>query len=281
MVRLPVFFLFLLLFSLPSCNQREPGRASATDIIPEHTVKVLTALDSLRIALTQFMADPSVRGADIGYMIVECLGNKTQVLAENDPSQTLMPASTLKLFVTGAALEILGQPVVPEVYTINQLSINWRASKLLRRIGREKYGSTTNDNGYRAIMDFWKTKGIDLDGIHFDDGNGLSRNNAISPKQLVDLLTVMQHSPWFGVFYSSLPVAGISGTMKKALKGTPAVGRIRAKTGTIAGVKSLAGYVSSLSGRRLIFAIIVNNYTCKTKVLKKKLEEIMLKMTEV
>ena len=57
-------------------------------------------------------------------------------------------------------------------------------------------------------MDFWRTKGSIWTGIHFDDGNGLSRNNAISPKQLVDLLTVMQHSPWYGVFYSSLPVAG-------------------------------------------------------------------------
>lgn len=281
MVRLPVFFLFLLLFSLPSCNPKERGTASITDSISDNDLGMRAAIDSLRITLNQFMSDPSLKDADIGYMIVECKGNKTMVLAENDPSQTLIPASTLKLFVTGAALEIIGKAVVPEVFTINQLSINWRASKLLRRIGGEKFGKTTNDNGYRAILDFWAMKGIDLEGIHFDDGNGLSRNNAISPKMLVDLLTVMQHSPWFNVFYSSLPVAGMSGTMKKALKGTPAEGRVRAKTGTIAGVKSLAGYVSSVSGRTIIFAIIVNNYTCKKKVIKQKLEQIMLRMTEV
>jgi D-alanyl-D-alanine carboxypeptidase/D-alanyl-D-alanine-endopeptidase (penicillin-binding protein 4) len=238
-------------------------------------------LDSLQLSLKKLIDDPLLRDASIGYMIIDCTGKTPQILAENSPSKTMIPASTLKLFVTGAALEIIGAAVVPEVYTINQLSINWRASKLLRRIGGEKYGRTTNDNGYRAILDFWARKGLDLSGIHFDDGNGLSRNNAISPKMLVDLLTVMQYSPWYGTFYSSLPVAGISGTMKKALKGTPAVGHVRAKTGTIAGVKSLAGYVSCFSGRKLVFAIIINNYTCKKKVLKQRLEEVMLRMTEV
>jgi D-alanyl-D-alanine carboxypeptidase/D-alanyl-D-alanine-endopeptidase (penicillin-binding protein 4) len=69
--------------------------------------------------------------------------------------------------------------------------------------------------------------------------------------------------------------------LHKALKGTAAEGRVRAKTGTIAGVKSFAGYVKSVSGKELIFAIIVNDYTCRTKVIKKKLENILLSMAQV
>jgi len=55
---------------------------------------------------------------------------------------------------------------------------------------------------------------------------------------------------------------------------------IHAKTGTVNGVKSFAGYVNTLSGKKLIFAIIVNNFTCRTKVVKKKLENVMIRMAE-
>lgn len=237
--------------------------------------------DTLLLTLEEFLSDPCLKDAAIGYMVVDYSGGECKVLAEHNPANTLIPASTLKLFVTGAALEIIGKPVIQEVITINQMSVNWRSSKLLRRLGQETYGHFSNTYGYMAIHDFWERKGVDLDGIRFDDGNGLSRNNAISPKHLVELLTVMKQSPYYGVFYASLPVAGLSGTMRKALKGTPAVGRVHAKTGSIAGVRSLAGYITSLSGRELVFAIIVNNYTCGTKVLKKKMEQVVLKMTEV
>jgi D-alanyl-D-alanine carboxypeptidase/D-alanyl-D-alanine-endopeptidase (penicillin-binding protein 4) len=90
----------------------------------------------------------------------------------------------------------------------------------------------------------------------------------------------MTFSPHFPVFYSSLPLSGISGTLHRYMKGTPAEGMIHAKTGTVNGVKSFAGYVNTLSGKKLIFAIIVNNFTCRTKVVKKKLENVMIRMAE-
>ena len=66
----------------------------------------------------------------------------------------------------------------------------------------------------------------------------------------------------------------------KAMEKAKAEGMIRAKTGTVNGVKSFAGYANTISGKKLIFAIIVNNFTCRTKVLKKKLENVMVKMAE-
>ena len=85
MVRLPVFFLFLLLFSLPSCNQREPGRASVTDSIPKHELRIRSTVDSLSIALTSSWPDPSLKDADIGYMIVERMGIKRSSLLKMIP----------------------------------------------------------------------------------------------------------------------------------------------------------------------------------------------------
>ncbi len=223
-----------------------------------------------------------LKNATLGYFIIDITkqNNKT-VVAQFEPTRQMMPASTLKLFVTAPALEIFGPPIIPEVTITNQHSVNWRASKLLRQIGGKLYNHNTKDAGVQAILEFWKSKGLDTKGLYFDDGNGLSRNNAISPKQLVDALYIMTNSKYFLPFYESLPIAGLTGTLHKALKGTAAEGRVRAKTGTIAGVKSFAGYVKSVSGRELIFAIIVNEYSCRTKLIKKKLEAILLRMAEV
>jgi D-alanyl-D-alanine carboxypeptidase len=267
---------------MPSCQGRHPERMLAgRDSTGLELARMQRNRDTLTGILEKFRMDPSLKDSEIGYMIVDCTDSLPQVIAQYEPTRTMIPASTLKLFVTGAALEIFGQTVFREVMTINQLSINWRSSKLLRKIGGEIYGESNNKNGFRAIMDFWTRKGLDLTGINFDDGNGLSRNNAVSPRHLVELLNIMRNSAYYNVFYSSLPVAGYTGTMRKALLGTSAAGLVHAKTGTIAGVKSWAGYVSTHNGRNLIFAIIVNNYTCRQKVVKKKVEEVMVRMTQV
>jgi D-alanyl-D-alanine carboxypeptidase len=281
-LRFTLFVVFLIAILVPSCRY---GETKARDEQQDSrtSLKAFNAplRDTVEQAFRTLLADPSMKGATLGYMVLDCTDGTPQVVAQHEPGVAMIPASTLKLFVTAAALEIIGQPVFSEVEMINQFSINWRASKLLRRVGGEIYGKMTNSNGFRAIMEFWREKGLDLAGFHFDDGNGLSRNNQVSPKQLTDLLYIMRFSNYFDIFYSSLPIAGYTGTMKKMLAGTPGEGRVRAKTGTIAGVKSLAGYVSTISGRNLIFAIIVNNYTCQKKVIRKKLEQVMLRMTEV
>ncbi len=282
LLRFTLFFVFIIAFLVPSCRFGETSvhndKKDSLNAIAEFKAPLR---DTIRQAFQRLLADPSLKGATLGFMVLDCTDGHPEVLAQHEPGLAMIPASTLKLFVTAAALEIIGKPVFSEVEMINQFSINWRASKLLRRVGGEIYGKMTNTNGFRAITEFWQNKGLDLSGFHFDDGNGLSRNNQVSPKQLADLLYVMRFSDYFDIFYSSLPIAGYSGTMKKMLAGTLAEGRVRAKTGTIAGVKSLAGYVSTVSGRDLIFAIIVNNYTCKTNIVKKKLEQVMLSITEV
>ena len=65
------------------------------------------------------------------------------------------------------------------------------------------------------------------------------------------------------------------------MKGSAAEGRIRAKTGTIGKVKSFAGYVVTVTGRKLIFSLIVNNFDCRVKLMKKKLEAVMITMAEI
>lgn len=271
------FFLFAFLSCQDGSREKKTGHG-----LPVHSRNEnKESYDTLVTCLERLKQDPYLESADLGYFIIDITTKNPVVVAEYQAKKALIPASTLKIFVTGAALEIFGPSIIKEVNITNMMSVNWRSSKLLRKIGGQKYQSATTTAGARAILQFWQEKGVDTDGMVFDDGNGLSRNNAISPKQLVDALYSMQTSPFFQPFYESLPLAGLSGTLRKAMKGTAAEGRVRAKTGTIASVKSFAGYAHTVSGRRVVFSIIVNNYDGRVKNMKKKLEGVMVKIAEL
>ncbi|HEY3379621.1 MAG TPA: D-alanyl-D-alanine carboxypeptidase/D-alanyl-D-alanine-endopeptidase [Armatimonadota bacterium] len=93
------------------------------------------------------------------------------------------------------------------------------------------------------------------------DGSGLSRLSHVSPATLVQVLVTQAASPSFDVLWQALPIAGVDGTMQHRLQGTAADGNVHAKTGTMRGVSSLAGYVTSARGERLAFAVMVNGYS--------------------
>ena len=107
------------------------------------------------------------------------------------------------------------------------------------------------------------------------DGCGLSKENAISATHFCDLLAYMHHSKSFPDFKSTLPLAGISGTIKNLCKGQAGEGRIFAKSGTISKVKSYAGYVVSKSGKNLAFAITVNNFSGTNSQIITEIEKVL------
>jgi D-alanyl-D-alanine carboxypeptidase/D-alanyl-D-alanine-endopeptidase (penicillin-binding protein 4) len=90
------------------------------------------------------------------------------------------------------------------------------------------------------------------------DGSGLSRANLTSPRQVVRLLQRIGEEDAFPAFERSLAVAGVSGTLRRRLRGTPAQRRCRGKTGTLTGVSALAGYCTTTSGSRVAFAFLMN-----------------------
>ena len=90
----------------------------------------------------------------------------------------------------------------------------------------------------------------------------------------------MKSSKSYSTFEKSLPVAGKSGTLSHLCKGTTAQGNIKAKSGTMTRVKSYAGYATSKSGKNLAFAFVVNNHTCTTRELEKKLEKLMVALAD-
>lgn len=99
--------------------------------------------------------------------------------------------------------------------------------------------------------------GLPSERYSFADGCGLSPYDYVTPELLVRLLRYAAEKPEiYSHLYPVLPIAGVDGTLKSRMKGTRAEGNVRAKTGTVTGVSSLAGYLTASNGHKIIFAII-------------------------
>lgn len=111
-----------------------------------------------------------------------------------------------------------------------------------------------------ALTHWLSTKAIGPSSTTLDEGTGLSRHDLTTPASLAQLLTIMDASPQAAAWRDLLPVAGVDGTLVNRMRGTAAQGNVRAKTGSMSFVNTLAGYVTTKSGKRLAFAIMLNNY---------------------
>jgi D-alanyl-D-alanine carboxypeptidase/D-alanyl-D-alanine-endopeptidase (penicillin-binding protein 4) len=102
-----------------------------------------------------------------------------------------------------------------------------------------------------------KRLGLNADAYRLADGSGLSLYNYVSAELLCILLKHAWHSPQIhDALWVSLPIAGVDGTLEKRMVNTAADGNVRAKTGTVTGISSLAGYCKAENGHQLCFSII-------------------------
>src|SRR5947208_2751414 len=116
------------------------------------------------------------------------------------------------------------------------------------------------DAGLEVVMSFLRQAGVGESEIALNDGSGLSRNDLISANTTVQLLTFMTKHRYFAQFRDALPIAGVDGTLRTRMRGTPAEGNVRAKTGSLSSVASLSGYVTTAAGEHLVFSMMLNNY---------------------
>ncbi|HSH93170.1 MAG TPA: D-alanyl-D-alanine carboxypeptidase/D-alanyl-D-alanine-endopeptidase [Roseimicrobium sp.] len=142
-------------------------------------------------------------------------------------------------------------------------SQNLYAQLLLLQAGRVSGDSamdSTEDQGITELKHFIERAGISSKQVLLDDGSGLSRSALVTPHAIVDLLRHMDRHPQSSAFRSSLPVAGIDGTLQRRLTSAPALRNITAKTGSLKHVRALSGYVTTAAGERLAFSLILNNF---------------------
>lgn len=208
-------------------------------------------------------------------ILVQSLGG-TKIYSLN-PDSYMVPASNMKLLVTAAALQRLnpdGQirstSIGNWIKITNLKSNNAYANVLLRFLG-----------GSQSVEQALTSLGIDSNGYRLRDGSGLSRNNLVTPRTLASTLIAMYHARGNDVFLASLPVAGISGTMKHRLQQTTAKGMVRAKTGSLRGVRALSGYVENPEYGTLVFSIIINQSINQPSIpVVRAIDDIVLNLSK-
>lgn len=138
-------------------------------------------------------------------------------------------------------------------------SQNQLAETLLRAVGREMRGEGSAAGGVAVIDSLLIAWDIEERRMRMVDGSGMSRYNLLSPRLLTEVLVRMDSSANRDLWLESLAVAGRDGTLENRMRDAPLVDQVHAKTGTLSGVRSLSGYLTTRSGRRLVFSTIINN----------------------
>jgi D-alanyl-D-alanine carboxypeptidase/D-alanyl-D-alanine-endopeptidase (penicillin-binding protein 4) len=163
-----------------------------------------------------------------------------------------LAASTVLHTHRSRTLAEIAQPLLKD-------SINLYGEAVMR-LNAAPGAPATNDaaiEGMRRRMDNW---GIPRDAWQIIDGSGLSRRNAVAPDALVAVLQRMYDpsgaSPWM----NALPAAGREGTLDSRLRGTPAENNVRAKTGTMSNIRTMAGYVRTRDGETAAFAVMADHF---------------------
>lgn len=167
------------------------------------------------------------------------------------------------------------KPVEQMIADMDKFSNNYVAEMLTKNLGSLKAQPGTIANGMSLIREHMKSLGIPENEYVLLNPSGLTRDNRLSAralwKVLWDLKSQLLYEP---EFLTSLPIAGIDGTLKKRMRGTPAERWVRAKTGFLTGVVSLAGYAGRRDGRVIPFVLIYNGSADEGKV-RSAFDEVM------
>ena len=138
----------------------------------------------------------------------------------------------------------------------------------------------TNDAALEGLRKRLAAWGIPDAAWQIVDGSGLSRRNAVAPEVLVAVLQRMYdasvRSPWMTAF----PVAGRDGTLADRMRGTAAEGNVRAKTGTMSNIRTLAGYVRTRDGETLAFAIMADNFEGAGSTAVEAIDRIAVRLAQ-
>lgn len=175
--------------------------------------------------------------------------------------------------------EHVSVPLDSMLTQINKESNNFYSEMLLKTAAAEHYDATgSTELGISMVKDFAKSMKIDTTNLKMDDASGMSAGTMLKMSDLNRFLVEMRSHPHFDIYKNSLPVAGQNGSLKNRFLNSPLKGKLFGKTGYVSGVRSLSGYMKSLSGKPLIFSVVTNNYTEKTSYIDTVHEQILEKI---
>lgn len=159
-------------------------------------------------------------------------------------------------------LHFISPPLSEILKEVNQKSSNLYAESITRltglRLGRKPTAEEASEGIRKYLCNI-----PDIDTLFvLREGSGLSKNNLLTSSGQTGLLRYASMQPWFKAFEESLAESGVSGTMRSfPVKG------VKAKTGSINGVRAYTGYLTNAAGRKIAFSLIINNYLGSSKEL--------------
>jgi len=186
--------------------------------------------------------------------------------------QRYRPQSASLLWThTSAPLSELISPMM-------KMSLNLSAESLARVLGLEIYGEGIFSRGKDAVEQALLRMGLNKESYVYADGSGLSRLNLLSADALIRVLKFMHQSSHFPVFYNSLAIAGVDGTLETRMRRAGIANNMRAKTGSLANVSALSGYLRTADGEMLAFAILTNNFLAPRSVVESIQEKALARL---
>ncbi len=160
-------------------------------------------------------------------------------------------------------LEVTSPPLSLLLEKTNTESNNLYAETLFQLLG-----------GQEGVEKVLTVLGVQSHSYSLVDGSGLSRHNLVTPEGIVATLRLIQGTQEGEIFRESLPVAGVSGTLRNRFVDKKIV--MQAKTGTLTGVSALSGYLTIPGGETLVFSIMVNHYPESVRDLRRAIDDIVL-----
>ena len=121
----------------------------------------------------------------------------------------------------------------------------------------------------------YKRQGLDVSSLRITDGSGLAPTNKVTARFLNDLLTYMVKSKHAEAFMSSLPQAGVEGSVRNFLKESSLSGKAFLKSGSMSGVRCYAGYVKN-QGKTYSVVLLTNNYSMSSWTINRRLEQVLI-----
>jgi D-alanyl-D-alanine carboxypeptidase/D-alanyl-D-alanine-endopeptidase (penicillin-binding protein 4) len=236
------------LFSGPGFNPAWPA-----SYVDEDVVSPITALwvdegrepDSFRR-----VADPSLYATQVfaAALLVE------GITVVGDPTRGIAKGGAELASVSSAPLREIVERVL-------EVSDNEAAEVLAHHVGLAVRDTASFADGVDGVLRTLRGLGVPLDGIEIHDGSGLSRENRITPEALVAVLRAAANDPTLRGVIASLPVSGFTGSLTDRFDGPhpEARGLVRAKTGTLTAVSSLAGIVVDQQGHELVFVLMADD----------------------
>ncbi len=226
------------------------------------------------------------------------LENAEHIIFKNITKPDLWAGHNLKAFLSQRGIEVKGKvkssltpgnaillaeveskPIEQMVADMNKFSNNYVAEMLTKHLGLIKQKPGSIANGMDVIREFLsKTVKIKSSDFLLTNPSGLTRDNRMSAKGLWQLLQHMRDQfKMMPEFFSSLPIAGVDGTLKKRMIGTAAERFVRAKTGLLNGVVSLAGYAGSKDGNIIPFVMFYNG-NADESVVRQTMDQMSIQL---